>query len=120
MSLSQVKLSELDAITMLQAAHPGHVSPTDLQAAYSCSKSVACRMLHRLESKGVIECKSNKQGHIRAFYIEPAARVGKAAAAQADRDAVVQPMRVNNYSAPLSGYERSLRDAASLSMAGRA
>lgn len=33
---------------------------------------------------------------------------------------IAPPMQVNRYTKPLSGYERSLRDAASLALAGRA
>lgn len=119
MSLSQVKLSELDALTMLQAAYPGHITPTHLQRTHSVSKSVAWRMVQRLEAKGVIRVERNKAGHIKAFLVDQASKAAILAERQALADSFVKPFRTNIWTPPLKGYAASFKAAESLAMTVR-
>ena len=116
MSLSQVKLSELDALTMLQAAYPGHVTPTQIMDAHKVSKSVAWRMVQRLEAKGVIRVERNKAGHIKAFLVDQASKAAILAERQALADSFVKPFKTNVWTPPLEGYGKRFENAESLAM----
>ena len=108
MSLSQVKLSEIDALTMLQAAYPGHITPTQLQREHSVSKSVAWRMVQRLEAKGVIRVERNKAGHIKAFLIDQASKAALLADRQALADGLTKPFKTNVWTPPMPDYTKRM------------
>lgn len=120
MSLSQVKLSELDALTMLQGAFPGHVTPTQMAAEYAVVDSVVYRVIARLESKGLARREAVRGKVCRLFFVDQAERERKAAEAQALADSFVKPFKTNVWTPPLKGYHARMFAAADLALAGRA
>lgn len=115
MSMSPI-VDPADIINVMQYEQ-GTMTADNLAARFSVSPSVMRRYIRTLIASGEVYV-------VTAAHSNHPARLAPASyqksATPARTSEVVKPFRVNVFSAPLSGYERSLRAAASLSLAGRA
>lgn len=124
MSLSQVKVSEKNVLDALNATTKGYITVAELCAAHECSDHAARIKLMRLVAKGVLDFTINTVSRYRErryFYGDGRSKLEQKPAYTPEVKGVdiVPPFKTNIWTKPLSGYERSLRDAAARCLAGR-